>query len=258
MTVVKTIVKKNYRYRKPRGKRVDRKLATVAKVKRLISSRAETKYYHKGLADKRLFNRRVYLLQPFGQIDKGTLSYQRVGDKIHDINIHWSCTWSALCSNPAEDTRLGTGCSLRVMLVRTTRRIGHTLSFGSDSQNGYGIFSDGPIAVFAETDKLHLLQNPVQTVNSLAERSTDAQIVKQFWIHSSSNTSANIFGDHQFKMGTWHIPRYSYDPDRTVPDNDAVKYQYYILATTSGGPTYPVDSHMGDMQFHYDVTFKDS
>ena len=235
------------KYVKKRGRRrYRRRLATVATVKRLITRQEETKRFWVGMADFKPGSRRVYACAPFRDILKGTESYHRVADRIQNITLNVAVGWTPYGLDSTASTKLSTGMPLRFMIVKARNDISG-LSGNSWSQITVDASGNTQLPVFANT---------VQTVSSLVVPHPDYKIVKQFWLRSDSPVTSSIAGTTVFKQVSVKIPRYDYDT--LVGTSFAKGFNYYLVATTSGGQDVPDNATNGSLQCHYVISFKDA
>lgn len=241
-----TVVRKTTTVSKPRAyrRRRNRRVATVAGVKRLINRKVETKAFHTALTDMTVGNRYVYAYAPLAAITKGTGHQNRVGSTITNVRLSMAFSWSYVGANPLGDTRISTGAPLRVMVVRTPRRLTFSSTNWSATTATAGTGDALPV----------LLAGTSHPASSLLDPKSDVKLVKQFWLHSTSPTNSLIIGDTVFKQVSVRIPKYEYDEVAGTGRT----YNYYVLVTTQTAPTQASNSQNGIMQSSFLVQWKDA
>lgn len=246
MAIIGPYAIRRRRRRRRYGKRRGR-VATVRQVKSLISRAEETKKHILNMSDFLPGARRCYMVNPFAQIFKGGADNQRIGSKMQKIRLNMSFSWTYTGTDVTGSTRLGTGAPLRVMVVRTPRRL------GLGTSNAW--VQCTTLAPSATSD-LPFLVNNVQTVNSLTYPS-DVKVIKQFWLHSTQPNTNLMFGDTVFKQVSVSIPTFTAD-DSITAYTIGRDYNYYVVITSSGGPGLPDNSDIGEVQSHFTLTWKDA
>lgn len=241
-----TIVRKTTTVSRPRvyRRRKVRRVATVAGVKRLISKKVETKALANTLADLTVGNRYVYAYAPFQLIAKGTGHQNRIGSSINNVRLSMAFSWSYTGLNPTGDTRVSSGAPLRVIIVRTPRRLNYSTTAWSSTTATAGTSDALPV----------FLSGVSHPASSLIDPKSDVKLVKQFWLHSTSPHTSLIIGDTVFKQVSVRIPKYDYDE----VTGQGRTHNYYVLVCSQTAPSQASNSQNGILQSSFLLQWKDA